>query len=150
MDHIIEKLNPLNIRKYSGQILDILHSYPDEYWGMDNLLFDLPGKYEYSLVSVNEETVNGYIIASRRNDTTIHIHKYFVRKDKTGMGVGTALFFYLKKLAKKDGVNTISLKVEYDNLKAIAFYSKKGFNKNDTVTDSKTGKYLLVMKIEIL
>lgn len=80
---------------------------------------------KYFVAILNNKVV-GYV-GVLDTATDYNIIGIAVGKNYLNCGVGTQLFEYLKNVAKKNCVETISLEVDEMNTKAINFYKKMGF-----------------------
>lgn len=99
----------------------------DEHWGHENFLVELDGKWDNSYVALKEGTIVGFIVCSKKNESTLHIHRFAVREEFQHMGVGTQLITKVISSTSKKIIH-ITLKVKADNIMAQNFYSGLGFN----------------------
>jgi len=98
----------------------------DERWGHENFLVELNGKWDNSYVALKEDIIAGFIICSKKNESTLHIHRFAVREEFQHMGVGTQLI--TKVIGSTSSkINRITLKVKADNNVVQNFYTKLGF-----------------------
>ena len=98
-----------------------------ETWTPENLLSDLPGKFELSQVAFDGETPAGYLIASLR-DNLVHIHHIVISPAHRGQGIGSRLLRTAARLARdRYGLDTARLKVHRTNPRAISLYERLGF-----------------------
>ncbi len=97
-----------------------------ENWTIENLLIDLPSKWELSFVAVSSAGPVGYGVASRKPDA-VHLHHLIVGPAWRGSGVGRELLRRVTAGALAVGARDVSLKVHRDNVRAIAFYERLGF-----------------------
>ncbi len=124
----IDLLTKEYLKNHIEDFISILKEVPGEYWNENHFLVDLKGKWEYSLVSINENYhLLGYIIASDKGNK-IHIHKFMVDSHHRGEKIGQDMFLIFEKLCKNNNKHVISLKVNNENKGAFNFYKKKGFN----------------------
>ncbi|MCQ1535493.1 GNAT family N-acetyltransferase [Methanosarcina sp. KYL-1] len=100
----------------------------NERWRHENFLVELNGKWDNSYVALREDTVAGFIICSIKNERTLHIHRFAVRKEFQNMGVGTQLITKVIN-STNHKLNSITLKVKTDNATAHNFYEKSGFKR---------------------
>ena len=139
----IISITPSFIEEHIIQFLDIISDSEHEYWGKEEFLYDLPNKWNSSIALVKQTVIIGFIISSLKQNT-FHIHKFFIHKDYRSCGYGEMLLKeFERKIMQDFSVHSISLKVYFDNSKAIAFYKKNGFVKT---TKEQT---LQVLKKEI-
>ncbi len=97
----------------------------DEPWSIDNLLFELPMKWELSHVAIYEGKIIGYQIGSLREGNAF-LNKILVDKSKRGLGIGRKLLlaFFERCIEKK--LDRIRFRVRTDN-PAVKFYDKLKF-----------------------
>ncbi len=99
-------------------------------WEREEFMLDLPEKWQHSLIATDENScIVGFLIASR-HDEAIHIHRMAISSEFQGKRVGTTLIRHLCEKASSNGVATITVKVNKDNLLAIRFYQNFGFCRN--------------------
>ncbi len=104
-------------------------------WNLENLLYDLPMKWDLSYVSKFNNQFIGYQIASKQRDN-VFLHKIIVDQSVRGIGVGKKLLYELLKKSTEYGFEKINFKVRLDN-KAYGFYDKLGFKKLDEIDHSR-------------
>lgn len=108
-------------------LVTLSKSIHSDYWKLDNYLIDLPHKWKFSLVVLNENNkIIGFVISSYRSNC-LHINRIVISEDEQKKGLGNELLSKLKTTAIKNSIKTISLKVHVDNLKAINWYKKHQF-----------------------
>lgn len=115
--------------KYNISVFkEIIANTENEYWEDEHFLFDLPEKWTLSICVIVDTQIAGFIIASKK-DTTVHIHKFFVKSSLRSQKIGELLLFELYKKIKEDKElpQKISLKVYKINTRAIQFYLKHNF-----------------------
>lgn len=66
------------------------------------------------------------------SESQLMIHKLYILPMKQGLGIGTKFLNFLSVTAQQNKINTLSLKVYFENTKAIRFYEKYGFKKAGT------------------
>ncbi len=115
-----------------------------ERWNSDNLLLELPGKWEWSLMAVEGDRPLAYLIASRK-EHSIHIHHFIVSPECRRRGVGFKLAGKLEQMvAAVIGKSfLVTLKVHRDNREAINFYRQLGYG---TTQQELVGDYLSMEK----
>lgn len=98
----------------------------DEHWRHENFLVELDGKWDNSYVALNEDIIVGFIVCSKKNESTLHIHRFAVREEFQHMGVGTQL---ITKVISSTGskIKHITLKVKASNIIAQDFYKSFEF-----------------------
>src|SRR4051812_14355075 len=108
------------------EFLSIDRDFPGGSWSAANFLAELPRKWELSIALVIENTMAGFIIASKKEDA-VHIHRFTLRTDSRSRGFGEQLLREFAHHCKRLNEFSISLKVASDNLQAISFYKKHLF-----------------------
>lgn len=103
------------------------HMYSTEMWSGDNFLCDRQGKWKYSLISIDNDKVEGCVIVTEYTTEHLHINRFFVKPEKSGIGVGRQLVANLMGLLKGNEVKEINLFVSVINKNAIKFYEHNGF-----------------------
>lgn len=98
----------------------------DEHWGHENFLIELNGKWDNSYIALEENIIAGFIICSKKNKNTLHIHRLAVREKFQFMGIGTRLIANVINSTDSE-INRVTLKVKADNITAQRFYVKVGF-----------------------
>lgn len=136
-----------------GQFKEIVESHPIEKrnaWLADQYLFDLPAKWIYSNVAVSDEgRVLGFILASKKENNTVHLHKWYVHEKHQHQGIGIQLFMDVYRKAKHEGIGAFTLKVYQENKNALNFYESLGFTKINWITDTATNLTLIEMKLPV-
>ena len=97
-----------------------------ENWTVENLLSERPFKWELSLLAVGGGKPVGYAVASYTGDV-VHLHHLIVGLEWRGRGIGRELLCRLALKAQEMAVRKLSLKVHRQNQRAIAFYTRYGF-----------------------
>ena len=148
-------VNPTGIRiisltqtyasKRANDILALEHNWieiGDEPWSVNNLMHELPLKWELSHVALHEGNIIGYQIGCLRDVrhglptyliNTVNgrvmqpqLKKLVVDKESRGLGVGRKLLRpFLEKLLERD-YDRVFFRVRIDN-PAVRFYDKLGF-----------------------
>lgn len=106
--------------------------YSEEIWNEQNFLFELPGKWDYSKLALDEnDKLCGFWIASISSHPIVGVytHRVAVKKEYRGCGIAKQMFLDLFSNAKQNGFNRMTLSVSILNDHAIAFYESLGFIK---------------------
>jgi ribosomal protein S18 acetylase RimI-like enzyme len=146
MDLIIQELTRPVLTGNIDQFIDILKDVPGEYWKADHFLIDLPGKFQVSCCAFSEDKLAGYIISTTTNSSSAHIHKFMIASELRGRKIGQRLLCFFEDLVKKSNISMITLKVNEDNLDAIRFYKRYGFEVESKCIDNRNSNVLLKMK----
>ena len=91
-------------------------------WSVDNFLRELPEKWRLSFGVWMSSQPIGICIMSRRRGFP-HIHHFMVQRRWRNTGIGSRMLAHAKNTAG----NQISLKVSPENIGAIRFYTRHGF-----------------------
>lgn len=83
----------------------------------------------YFLVAVLGDSLVGYVCGTRYSKVG-HIVRLAVNSEHHGRGIGTRLMHDIMKKMAADGVRSISLNTQQDNVKSQAFYRSLGFYAN--------------------
>lgn len=150
----ISRLNKKAMTEHFDAIQEIDKVIPLEEglrgWGREEFLLDLPEKWQRSLVATDESScIVGFIIASRQ-DEAIHIHKIAISRGFQGKRVGTALIRTLCEKASSNGVATITIKVNKNNLLAIRFYQNFGFCRSEVKKTKHETLYIYKGKPDVI
>ncbi len=122
------QLNPefVSMRIRDLMVIDFSISTEDN-WTLDNFLLELPEKWNYSFVEVENEVMLGFIVCSKVNDSNLHIHRLAVGHDYQNKGVGTGLLNSVLIKARCRRFIYTTLKVSLSNICAQKFYEKNNF-----------------------
>jgi len=113
------------ISKYIDELLFIIKDEIDEYWTLENFLYPLPKKFEFSVIAIQNEQVCGFIVASLKG-SLVHIHKFMAHPNHRGEGVGTDMLSHFVDTVSQYSKG-ITLKVYDVNVAAHRFYLKNNF-----------------------
>ena len=92
-----------------------------------------------------EEDVVGFASNSKVDEDIVELSGIIVLESRTGIGIGSKLLESSIKSAKLDGFNTMVVKTEIFNDRAIQFYRRKGFKIRETTEEEIEG-----VKVELL
>jgi len=107
----------------------------DESWNIDNLIYELPMKWELSHVALYDGKMVGYQIGSLR-DNGVFLNKIVVSREIRGKGIGKKLLkAFLGKSIEK-GIQRVRFRVRIDN-PAVEFYNKVGFIPEEKIDNSR-------------
>lgn len=113
-----------------GDIVDVLMRIDmdtiGERWLRGNFLVDLPGKWQCSWAAVQDGRTVAFVIASVKVDS-IHVHRIAVASEVRGNGIGSVLLERVARCAVELDMPWVTLRVAADNLGAIRFYDRLGF-----------------------
>lgn len=116
-----------DVAKRGGEVLVALGAdNPWEYWTVENLLLDLPFKWNLSIIALLNDTFVGYAIASY-NGQVVHLHHLIVGARWRRTGFGRELLRRVALNARHIPAREMSLKVYKSNTEAIRFYERYGF-----------------------
>ena len=106
--------------------------YSEERWSEKHFLFDLPGKWDYSRLALDEKKeLCGFWIASANPHPLVEVytHRVAVKKESRGNGIARRMFWDVSDNARQNGFKRMTLSVSVLNVHAIAFYEALGFKK---------------------
>ena len=107
------------------------------------LIYDKIEKLENKFSIFNEEEFIGMIQEVRIEEDNIHIGRFVLNPQKTGIGFGTeALKKFIDFIFKDENIRSISLTVFDFNQNAKQIYDKLGF-KVDKVVETPKRKYIM-------
>ena len=149
MDFVIKQISKDHLVQNINQYIDILKDVPNEYWGEDNFLVELPDKFKLSCCVMVDDKLIGYIISTSKDSLTAHINKFMVLSKYRGSGIGSRLFYFYENLVEINKMNLITLKVYKNNEPAIRFYLRNGFVHESEGIDSVNSEVLVKMRKEL-
>ena len=135
------------IKLYTDQLVELDkktyekfgYSFSNESWSKQHFLYDLPKKFEISLVAIIDNNVAGYCIASA-SEEYYYIHR-FVTDTNTNINISTQL---LKEFVKDKKL--IYLMVSTENKNAIRLFESFSFS---IVDDRNELKSIVKLKDQI-
>ena len=116
--------------KNSEKILELENNWKeigDEPWGISNLMYELPSKWELSNVATIGGKIVGYQIGSFREDA-LFLNKIVVDKSFRNAGIGKKLLKAFLEKGLSFGKKRIIFRVRTDN-PAVSFYDKLGYKR---------------------
>lgn len=123
----IQPLTAEVLARHVAEFLEIDKKTIGERWGKDQFQFDLPGKWSFSRVALDDqERAMGFAVASLKPQG-IHIHRIAVSESCQGQGIGKRLLGAVAAAAHGYGVRSMTLKVAKENTHAVRFYHALGF-----------------------
>ena len=124
---IFQNITPMDIYTYEKDILSIAQDQPDEYWGIEHFLLDLPRKWDLSFALFDCSLFIAYAILSLKTSSNVHIHHFMVNKSSRGRGLGSLMLQEIERRGDSFGAETLTLKVGKNNFDAKKFYLRQGF-----------------------
>ena len=118
------QLDKQTCNKHLVTLLDVHSDVAD--WTDENLLLDLPEKWDLSIVGYCGKPIC-YAIQSTKWNNRVHIHHFMVHRDYRNQGVGARLLARVKERAFTRK-NLLSLNVARTNHRAMTFYERQGFS----------------------
>lgn len=129
---------------YVQEFLGIISDNLNEYWTEEHFMNDLPEKWQLSRIVKVNDILAGFIIASRKNENQVHVHKFAVSRKMRSNGIGKKLFEAFREQLEPSSF--ITLKVYKENLDAIRFYENLQFVPDN---ESPESALLLTLKYRI-
>jgi ribosomal protein S18 acetylase RimI-like enzyme len=117
----VETLNFRRCQEHINALVSVSSDVSD--WNADNLLFELPRKWDLSFTVATNKII-GYCILSTKWYENVHIHQFMVSKEMRGKEIGTAM---MNVAILRSGETPLTLKVDGENVDAIRFYGRFGF-----------------------
>jgi ribosomal protein S18 acetylase RimI-like enzyme len=110
-----------------------LESWPD--WGPANVMMDLPRKWEFSLLLLDNTTPMGFLIASVCKSDVVYVHHMAVLREFRGLLGGRRLMKRLIQLSNEKGMSAIALETPPGTEAAQKIHVSLGFQViNDEVS----------------
>ena len=123
----IQPLTAEVLARHVTEFLEIDEKTIGERWGKDQFRLDMPGKWDYSRVALDDHgKALGFAVASLKPQG-IHIHRIAVSESCQGQGIGKHLLGAVAAVAHGHGVTAMTLKVAKQNVHAVRFYLGLGF-----------------------
>jgi ribosomal protein S18 acetylase RimI-like enzyme len=123
-------IHPLDapvLNRHLEELLVIDDKTIGERWHKVHFQMEMPGKWFYSRVALDERGVAvGFAVASQKPQG-IHIHRIAVSESQRGRGIGRRLLGAVAGVAHERGITAMTLKVARQNTQAIRFYDQLGF-----------------------
>lgn len=120
-------------RIWTNENSPVLHYYAS----VDEYKEKIDGRIIF--VAVEEDKVHGFVDVHHPTPLLSHKKQWMfgigVHPDSQSLGIGRLLLDHLKKVAVKEGIHKISLRVMGSNAKAIQFYRKNGFTQEALFKD---------------
>jgi ribosomal protein S18 acetylase RimI-like enzyme len=145
MEMEIKNLTKEFLQEHIDEFLKVVSNESEFYWTEENLLCELPGKWEYSYYVAKEQRVIGYAICSKKIEGYVHLHHFMISESFQSKGLGKILLVNLQKNIMIKKQKGLTLRVQPENIRAIQFYLKLGFRK---VKEELDGDFLMVWKQE--
>jgi len=114
-----------------SSILSIAEDQPEEYWEDKHFLMDLPRKWDFSFVVMNERQPVGYAILSTPEAGRLHLHHFMASPSSRGSGLGSQMLEEVVTRGKNSACRMITLKVARSSERSQKFYLKRGFSVMD-------------------
>jgi ribosomal protein S18 acetylase RimI-like enzyme len=96
-------------------------------WTREQVLAELPGKWEVSALAWRGESLVGMAFNSVR-EGELYVHAFFTAPSARRRGLGAQLMTALTERARGRGIGGVRLKVDQANTRAIRFYLAQGFH----------------------
>lgn len=126
LDCTFERLTPALVREEIERLKLISSGVPEDDWDLAEYLYQLPGKWELSTLVRYRGSAAAFTLVSKKV-TTVHLHRIAVESRLQGQGVGRRLMASLERDAQDCGYSRTSLKCHRNNLDAIRFYERLGY-----------------------
>jgi len=111
-----------------------LHEVP---WTREQILREVPGKWEHSLVALragvvespatlSKDDILGFSFNSLR-EGRLYIHAFFVAPEERRRGLGAALLGHVRARAVELGIAELRLRVDFENRSGLRWWLGRGF-----------------------
>ena len=134
-------LAPEEVYDYESDFLGIAADVPGEYWSRENLLMDLPEKWNLSFAVWMDNRPVAYAILSKKEADRAHLHHLMVVAEQRNLGVGSAMLTEMEQRVRRLDCARLTLKVGFLNVDAQRFYLRHGFYQQ-----SRDGDYVNMCK----
>jgi ribosomal protein S18 acetylase RimI-like enzyme len=112
---------------YIPDMIRISAQLEGDYWTSEHYLSELPGKWKWSYLAMDDQQFAGFMIVSDKG-TSHHLHRIVVDKRFQKKNLGKTMLLKLIEDARANGKNMVTLKVHHNNLKATELYKNFGFH----------------------
>jgi len=116
-------------------------------WGTENYYLDLPDKWKLSIALLNNGSIYGFAVNSRKSDI-YYIHYLYILKKHRYSKVGESILKACENRAIENNLLTVQLKCDKENSPALKFYFKNGYINTNTSLPGEN-KYLLEKNLSI-
>jgi sialic acid synthase SpsE/GNAT superfamily N-acetyltransferase len=123
----------------SESLLELLSGWSYLNWTRDNLLYELPNKWELSYAFYVNNTLAGFFIGSTKIEGAFYMHLLYVSKSFRSQAIGSYLFNYIKRLTKKYQLTCIEFRCPESNTGALQFYQREGCEIINKLQDEVSG-----------
>jgi N,N'-diacetyllegionaminate synthase len=134
------------IETNSNELLALLSGWSYLNWTKENLLYELPNKWELSYAFYINDELAGFFIGSTKIEGTFYMHLLYVGDTHRRKLIGNYLFNQIKRLAKKHQLHKIEFRCPESNISALKFYQREGCEiitkLKDEVSGSEADYYL--------
>jgi ribosomal protein S18 acetylase RimI-like enzyme len=120
-----------------GALMELFRQFPELPWNEEQVLRDLPGKWENSLLLLRGEEIVGLSFNSLK-DERLYIHALFVLPRLRRARIGARLVALVRERSRKLGARGVRLRVELTNRRALRFYRAMGFEISEVEALSAT------------
>jgi ribosomal protein S18 acetylase RimI-like enzyme len=125
--YVLQPLTKYQVLVNMERLLSLDSLIPNEPWGENEWLLDLPEKWEVSWVLLYDGAAIGFVVASRKGDG-LHIHRLAVEGGEHRQGFGKLLMAAVAGRALKRRCFTLTTKTLATNAEALAFFHRLGFS----------------------
>lgn len=125
--------------KKSDELLNLLNEWTYLNWNIENILYNLPNKWDLSYVLYINDKIAGLYIGSEKIQGKFYLHLLYVSEKFRGQNIGVYLFNHIKSIAKKRTLIQIELRCPESNVKALKFYEREGCTVMDKIKDDVSG-----------
>jgi GNAT superfamily N-acetyltransferase len=99
-------------------------------------------------VALSEKEILGFSVVRGEPGGTRELAGLIVRERETGKGVGRELLHRVLAEARRDGVDSLVVKTEAFNERALGFYVHEGFVEKGRIEETVGGKKVALVILE--
>lgn len=125
--------------QHAQEFLDILSGWKYVQWTKDNLLFELPKKWELSFAVYSDDKLIGFCIGSNKIKSSYYLHLFFVSEHARGRQLGAKMFDHIQNIARKNNLTKIEFRCPESNTSGLDFYAKMNCKITSKIQDEISG-----------
>ena len=119
-------MNQKLVNKEMSTILDLFSNFDELRWTEDQILINLPSKWEVSIGVFDNNQLVAFSFNSVKTDI-LYIHALFISEEYRSTGLSHKMMTEMNSIMKSLNLNKIGLKVGFRNTQALRFYLSEGF-----------------------
>jgi len=116
------------------------------HWTVHNFLKPTDSKWKFSIFAQEQDEILGYVIASKKDELTIHIHLIMISSIHRNKKLGILLINEIESIGKSNGLSRLTLWIYDDLVNVGKFYTRLGFKKKESRINESSQKLSLLEK----